>query len=318
MPQVDKLLQKLKPYRQFIDWSKRSAFPAFSPLPLYTIGNFFFQEITKDSLLDRASSLAYNFLLAIFPGIIFLFTLIPYIPIDGFQAQLMSLLEMILPSNTFIAVQSTLEDIIKKQNGGLLSFGIFAALFFSTNGVNNLMQAFNKSSLQTETRSWLKQRFVALVLTMVMVGALITGIISLTVGEIIISRLKAQLHFNEWFWITLVTVVRWLILIVVYFIAISTLYRYGPSYPKKWKMFSPGSWLSTILALLTTWGFAYYINNFSNYNKLYGSIGTLIIIMLWLFINSLIILIGFELNASLDLSKRSVKIIKPYHNEFKN
>ncbi len=318
MPWIQTLLLKLKLYRRFIDWTKKVIIPGFSPLPLYTVGSFFLQEISRDSLVTRASSLAYNFMLAIFPGIIFLFTLIPYIPIAGFQDQLMSLISMVLPSNAFEAVQSTLEDIIKKQNGGLLSFGFFAAMFFSTNGVSNLMQAFNKSSLQPETRGWFRQRMVAIALTMVIVLALIFGLCIITVGEYIISRLKSETHFKDWFWIYIIAMVRWAILLVVYFNTISVLYRYGPSYPKKWKLFSPGAWLATLLALLTSWGFAFYINNFGNYNKLYGSIGTLIVIMIWLFLNSLIILIGFELNASIDLSKRSIKIIRPRFNTFKD
>ncbi|WP_374163641.1 YihY/virulence factor BrkB family protein [Arcticibacter sp. MXS-1] len=318
MPGINSVLLKVKLYKRFIDWTKKAVIPGFSPLPLYTVGSFFFQEIAKDSLVTRASSLAYSFMLAIFPGIIFLFTLIPYIPIEGFQDKLMSLIAMILPSNAFEAVQSTLEDIIKKQNGGLLSFGFFAALFFSTNGVNNLMQAFNKASLQPETRGWLKQRFVALWLTVVTVFALIFGLSVITVGEFIISKLQSEIGFRDWFWLYVVALVRWFILAVVYFTTISLLYRYGPSYQKKWKLFSPGSWLATILAILTSWGFTFYINHFGNYNKVYGSIGTLIVIMIWLFLNSLIILIGFELNASIDLSKRSVKIVRPRFNTFRN
>lgn len=300
-----------------MDWTKKTVLPGFSPLPLYTVGTFFFQEISRDSLVTRASSLAYSFMLAIFPGIIFLFTLIPYIPIEGFQDKLLSLIAMILPLNAFDAVKSTLEDIIKKQNGGLLSFGFLAALFFSTNGISNLMQAFNKSSLQPETRGWLKQRFVALSLTVITVFALILGLAIITVGEFVITALQSEIRIGESIWVYIIAMVRWFILAVIYFTTISILYRYGPSYQKKWKLFSPGSWLATILAILTSWGFTYYINHFGNYNKLYGSIGTLIVIMIWLFLNSLIILIGFELNASIDLSKRSIRIIRPRFNTFR-
>ena len=122
---LHKLLLKTHPYRLFMDWTKVVIVPGFSPLPLYTVGTFFFQEVAKDSLVNKASSLAYNFMLAIFPGIIFVFTLIPYIPIDGFQDQLISLLAFVFPQNAYEAVKSTLEEIIKKQNGGLLSFGFF-------------------------------------------------------------------------------------------------------------------------------------------------------------------------------------------------
>lgn len=319
MPGVQYYLLKIKPYSRFIEWSKSAVFPFFSPLPVYTIGSFFFQEIGRDSLVTKASALAYNFMLAIFPGIIFLFTLIPYIPVRGFQQKLLDLIAMLLPSNAFLAVQSTLLDIVNKQNGGLLSFGFAAALFFSTNGVTNLMAAFNKSSLQTETRGWVKQRIVALNLTFVIVIALVMGLSVITIGEYIIGKIQDELALKggDWFYVYLIAAVRWFILAVVYFLTISMIYRYGPSHPKKWKLFSPGAWLATLLTILISWGFTFYINHFSNYNKLYGSIGTLIVIMIWLFLNSLIILIGFELNASIDLSKRSIKIIRPQFNNFR-
>lgn len=314
---IHKILCKLRPYRLLIEWTKVIILPGFSPLPLYTVASFFFQEISKDSLVNKASSLAYNFMLAIFPGIIFLFTLIPYIPVNGFQDQLMELISLILPGNAYLAVESTLEDIVKIQNSGLLSFGFFASLFFATNGIHTLMQTFNKSSLIIESRSWLKQRMVALTLTLLMVTALVLGLVIIIVGEYIFSYLQSEMSFKDSFWVYVVDTARWLTLTLIYFITTSMLYRYGPATPKKWKFFSAGSWLATILAVLTFWGFSFYIQNFGNYNKVYGSIGTLIVIMIWLYLNSLIILIGFELNASIDLSKRSIKIVKPNFNSFK-
>ena len=301
-----------------VERTKTLILPGFSPLPLYSVASFFFQEIGKDELINKASSLAYSFMLAIFPAIIFLFTLIPYVPIDNFQEQLMSLIALILPAEAYTAVQSTLIDIVKNQNSKLLSFGFVFALFFSTNGVHNLMEAFNKSSLIIETRSWIKQRLVALYLTLMVLFALIFALVVMTIGEYILNILKSELGFRDSFWIYVLNLARWLIIIVLYFVTIALLYRYGPAHAKKWKFFSAGSWMSTILAILTFWGFSFYINNFGNYNKLYGSIGTLIVLMIWLYLNSLIILIGFELNASIDLSKRSIKIVKPVYNRFKN
>ncbi len=314
---LHKILYKFKPYQLLIEWTKVIVLPGFSPLPLYTVAAFFFQEIAKESLVNKASSLAYNFLLAIFPGIIFLFTLIPYIfPRKG-QEQLMALISLVLPPNAFSAVESTLEDIIKIPNGGLLSFGFFAALIFATNGIHTLMQAFNKSSLIIESRTWFRQRLVALYLTLLMAFALLLGIGVIIAGEYVFAYLESELSFKASFWVYIVDFARWLTLTLVYFITISMLYRYGPATPKKWSLFSAGSWLATILAVFTFWGFSYYIQNFGDYNKLYGSIGTLIVIMIWLYLNSLIILIGFELNASIDLSKRSIKIVKPNFNSFK-
>jgi len=315
---LHKLLLRFKPYFLFIEWTKVMILPGFSPLPIYTVASFFFQEIGKDELINKASSLAYNFMLAIFPAILFLFTLIPYIPIEHFQDQLMSLIALVLPIEAYIAVKSTLVDIVSNQNSKLLSFGFAFALIFATNGVHTLMQAFNKSSLIIETRPWFKQRLVALYLTLLISFALIFGLVIMTIGEYIFGVLKSELRFKDSFWIYILNMARWFILIILYFVTIAIMYRYGPANAKKWKFFSAGSWMATILAVITFWGFSYYINNFSNYNKLYGSIGTLIVLMIWLYLNSLIILVGFELNASIDLSKRSIKIVKPSYNSFKN
>jgi membrane protein len=317
MEWLHKQLLKLKIYSKFIEWTKICVLPGFSPLPLYTVATFFFKEIGKDSLVNKSSSLAYSFMLAIFPGIIFLFTLIPFIPIKGFQDQLLSLIELVLPHNAFDAFESTLKDIVKTQNSRLLSFGFISALFFATNGVKNLMKAFNKSSLIIETRGWIKQRFIALVLTTVICFSIIICISAMALGEVILNYIKNELHIKDSLAVYAIQLTRWALLAILYFITISILYRYGPSHAKKWKLFSAGSWLATILAFLTIWGFSFYINHFGSYNKVYGSIGTLIVVMIWLYLNSLILLIGFELNASVDVSKRSVKIIRPTFNLFK-
>lgn len=312
MQWLHKFLFRFKFYRTFIEWTKFIILPGFSPLPLYTVALFFFQEIQKDSLVNKASSLAYNFMMALFPSIIFLFTLIPYIPINNFQNQLMALIALLLPENAYLAFESTLEDIVKNQNGKLLSIGFILALFFATNGINTLMQAFNKSSLIVETRTWLKQRYVALNLTLLTAFSIILGVSVMVIGEFIINFVRNELHLSDGvFWIYLIMISRWLIIIIVYFVTTSLLYRYGPANSKKWKFFSAGSWFATILAVLTSLAFSFYINNFGAYNKLYGSIGTLLVVMIWLYLNSLILLIGFELNASLDLSKRTIVLEKP-------
>lgn len=311
-------LLRIKLYSLFIAWTKVCVLPGFSPLPLYTVGLFFFKEIDRGSLVNKASSLAYNFMLAIFPGIIFLFTLIPFIPKRiGFQDQLMVLLRLILPHQAYIAFENTIEEIVKIQNGKLLSFGIILSVFFATNGLHNLMKAFNKASLVSETRSWLKQRLIALILTFVIAFSLIVTIAAMTAGEIALNYINSGLHIKGHFIKYVIELSRWTLLGILYFVTISILYRYGPANTKRWRFFSAGSWLATILAFLTIWGFSFYINHFGSYNKVYGSIGTLIVVMIWLYLNSLILLLGFELNASVDLSRRSVKIIKQPFNLFK-
>ncbi len=287
-------------------------------MPLYTVGAFFLKEISQESLVNKATSLAYSFLLAFFPGIIFLFTLIPYIPIHKFQKTLLDLIALILPKNAYDAFQATILDIVKNQHGGLLSFGFLSAMFFATNGVHKLMRAFNKSSLLIESRTWLKRRWIALVLTVFISFSLILAIVILIVSQTVISFIQFKLDTGGKFWIYLVILLRWIIVVLMFFITVSILYRYGPAHKRRWKFLSPGAIMATGLALLTSWGFTFYINHFSSYNKLYGSIGTLIVIMLWLYINSLILLLGFELNASIELSKRNIVIVKPRYNTFRS
>jgi membrane protein len=318
MEWIHKQLLKIRLYSMFISWTKVCVLPGFSPLPIYTVATFFFKEIGKESLVNKASSLAYNFMLAIFPAIIFLFTLIPFIPEKfHFQDQLMSLITLILPEDAYKAFSTTLDEIVHKPNRGLLSFGFILSLFFATNGVHSLMMAFNKSSLIIETRSWLKQRLMAILLTLIISFSVITCITAMAIGELALNRIETKLNIRESFTTFTIQLIRWALLGILYFVTISILYRYGPAHAKKWKFFSAGSCLATILAFISIWGFSYYINNFSSYNKIYGSIGTLIVIMIWLYLNSLILLVGFELNASVDLSKRSVKIIRPNFNLFK-
>ena len=311
------LLLRIKLYRNFIKWAKSVVLPGFGTLSIFEVTATLVYEFSQDTLLNKASSLAYSFMLALFPGIIFLFTLIPYIPINHFQQSLLKLLSSILPYNAYMALQTTIEDIIKNQNVSLLSIGFLSALYFATNGVSTLMRAFNNSSLVVEKRTWFKRRMVALTLTVVISILLLIAIGIMIAGQDVIRLIQHHLASKSHFWIYLIILSRWIIIVTIFFTTISILYRYGPSHKLKWNFLSPGSVLATVLAILTSLGFTYYINNFSSYNKIYGSIGTLIVVMLWLYLNSLILLIGFELNASIDLSKRSIKVVKQRFNTFK-
>jgi len=310
-------LLRFRFYQYIIEWTKYIILPGFRPLPLYTVIDFFIKEITKTSLTNRAYALAYSFMLAVFPATIFLFTLIPYIPIKHFQGTLLTVLASVMPTNAYLAFRETLIDIIKNQNAKLLSFGFLSTMYFATNGVINLMKAFNKSSLIIDRRTWLKKRLVATGITLAISMALFISIAIMIAGQAVIHWIQLHVNKESHFWIYPIMLFRWLMIIVIIFVSIAWLYRYGPAHTKRWNFVNPGSVLATGLAVLTSLGFSYYINNFSSYNKVYGSIGTLIVVMLWMYINSLILLIGFELNAAVELSKRSIKVVKPKFNSFR-
>lgn len=296
----------LKPVIILIAWSKKTILPGFDRLPLYYVISFFIKAMQKGALTTRASALAFNYLMAIFPAIIFLFTLIPYIPIENFQNEIFHLLEEVLPYNAFEATKSTIEDILKQQRGGLLSIGFIFALYFSTNGVLAMMNAFNVSYYSIETRSEWQQRLIAFGLVIILSTLLLVAVSLIIFSSTAIYYLVEFNIIKDSFTLSMLRIGEWLIIIALFFFAYSFLYYYGPSKRMKYRFISAGSSLATLLTILSSLGFAYFVNNFGQYNKLYGSIGTLIVVMLWLYITSLVLLIGFELNVSISRAKDSL------------
>ncbi|MGB0427853.1 MAG: YihY/virulence factor BrkB family protein [Flavobacteriales bacterium] len=292
---------KQKITRQFyklIAFTKHFVIPGFKGMSVYDVALFFGESLSKGSITTRASSLAFNFFLALFPGIIFLFALIPYVPIDGFQDELFILLRDVFPPTTFDAAHSTINDIVNNKQVGLLSLGFLIALYFSTNGINSLIEAFNATIHTKESRTILQQRWVSLVLTLVMALLIICAIILIIFSQNFIEYLENKKLLSN-FAAQVILDFKWITLLIVLYAGVSFLYYYGPSKSIKLSLFSPGSLIATLLIVMTSLGFSYYIDNFAQYNKLYGSIGTLIIILLWLYFNSIIFLIGFELNTSI-------------------
>lgn len=295
-----RLLIKTKPVFNILKASKKIIIPGFEGLSFYIVTKFFFHGIRNGTLNTRASSLAFSFFLALFPSIIFLFTLIPYIPIDNFQDSLFNLMQSVLPRSAFEAMEETIADIIKNQNGGLLSFGFISALYFSTNGFNAMMDAFNETYHDIESRSAWVQRLVSLVMVIIATLLISIAIALIVFSELILTMLIDMDSVTYY----LILFGKWIILIMLCFCFISFNYYLGPKRKKGFRFLSPGSILATVLTIITSLLFAYYVNNFGNYNKLYGSIGTLIVIMLWIYINALILLLGFDLNASIQSAKK--------------
>lgn len=281
--------------------------PGFDGLPVYDVADFFFTGIQRGGIKARAQSLAFSFFLALFPAIIFLFSLIPYVPVQDFQDQLLDLIKNLLPNNAYDATRSTIEDIIKHQRGGLLSIGFLLALYFTSNGFMALMKGFNSSYHVTESRTPRQRRSAAIVLTLTLSVLLIIATILIIFGEIATKYLVHQHILKTKTQVGLLLFSKWIIVLSLFFFAISFLYYYAPSVKKRWRFISAGSTFATVLSVIASVGFAYFVNNFGQYNKLYGSIGTLIVIMLWIYFNSIILILGFELNASIDNARKQVR-----------
>jgi membrane protein len=275
----------------------------FTGLSLYDVAIFFWKGLMEGAITTRASSLAFNFFLAFFPSIIVFFTLIPYIPIDGLQETLMELLAVVLPPSTNEITFQTLEDIISNPRGGLLSVGFILALYFSTNGINSLIEAFNSSYHIREIRPLIQQRILSLGLTLLLSIMLIIAIGLIIFGTVVVNYLVSSEIISTGA-ADLIIYGKWFVMLAMLFFGISILFHLGPALKSKWKLFTPGSIFATIFIIITSIGFNYYINHFSQYNKIYGSIGTLMIILLWMYFNSIILLTGFELNASISNAKQ--------------
>jgi membrane protein len=280
--------------------AKKITFPGFDGMALYDVMVFFWRSIVDGALSTRASAIAFSFFVAMFPAIIFLFTLIPYIPIENFQNELFLLIEDMVPATTFMAIKETVLDILTRQRGGLLSLGFFMALIFSTSGFASMMSAFDASLHSFERRTWIGQRLIALLLLAILSVLIAVAIALITYGQHFINYLVEIGYLKDHFTFYMLTFAKWIVIIFLFFMANSFLYYLAPAKKTKWRFISAGGTLSTVLCVITFVGFSYYINNFGQYNKLYGSIGTLLVILLLMYILSTILLVGFELNASIN------------------
>ena len=294
------IIRLLSVWERILVKAKKITLPGFDRMPLYDVMVFFWRSIVDGALTTRASAIAFSFFVALFPAIIFLFTLIPYIPIENFQNELFLLIEDMVPANTFIAIKETVLDILTRQRGGLLSLGFLMAFVFSTNGFASMMSAFDASLRSFERRTWIGQRLIALLLLAILSFLVTVAIALITSGQHVINYLALNGYLRDQFTIFMLSVGKWVVIVFLFFIANSFLYYLAPAKKTKWRFVSAGGTLSTLLSVITFIGFSYYINNFGQYNKLYGSIGTLLVILLLMYILALILLVGFELNASIN------------------
>lgn len=277
-----------------------------SKVGLYDAIVIFLQKMYNDELLGRANGVAFSFTMAIFPAIIFLFTLTPFIQ-NFFPAvdnhEIIGFLKTILPDTLYQAAETTITDIISKQRGGLLSFGFVLTLILSTNGMTSLMTAFNACYKTVETRGFLKMRVVATGLIFILAVSIIVSVALLVVGQQFLRDSDIRSVVSDNISLDIIIILRFIFLYIIFQIAISSIYYFAPAVHEKWHFLSVGSVFSSLACILASFGFSYYVNNFGTYNRLYGSIGVLLVLMLWLFIISLILLVGFEMNAAIDKVK---------------
>lgn len=334
-PPRKRLLRKwiigLKPVSKLLDWSKRRSMWGFFDIPIYDVISFVIKEIRKDKLITRANSIAFSFFLSLFPGLLALFTLIPlllplfeqfllpYISQElivqngsgiNIQATLLNQINAVLtqieviPSNAITTFNQFAEDLLLKPRFGLLSVGYLLALFFASNGMMQLMRGFEKSWHNSTfiQRNMLHRRLISFRLLFTLAGVVFLSILSVIIGNFLFPYLFEKMRIGV-ITIYFLNILRWFLTIALFYTGISLTYRIGVPTKEKFAFFSAGATLATFLSIASSLIFALYVDSFGNYNELYGSIGTIIVIMLWIQINAFILLIGFELNASIEVNK---------------
>jgi membrane protein len=282
-----------------------------SRVSLLSIIRMFIQQTQKDHLQERASAMAFNFLMSVFPGIIFIFTLIPYVPVPDLQAKIMGMLYDLLPLSIYEQVDTTILDIISKPRTGLLSFGFIFALYAANKGTMNMITAFNKCYRTKDNHPYFQQLLVSLGITgfisLLTFSAMALSIVVEVYTHFLVDSMPVVIQEN----IHVIGGIKNILIFSVFFFSVSFIYYRAPAIHEKWNFFSIGSFVASVMIVGFTAGFAYYVNHFNSYNKVYGSIGALIGLMLWFYAISLMLLIGFEINASIHRAQLALAKERP-------
>lgn len=304
---IEQKIEKIPVLRCILRILKSIKLPGLEGLSLYDLLEMYVLGIIHGALTIRASAVAFSFFMAIFPFLLFIIILIPYIPFEGFQSDFLNFLDASLPPNTSdFFNQNIFENINKNRGGGLISSVFFISMFLMSNGVNAVFSGFENSYHQQLNRSFINQYLYAFGVSIILVIILIISIIGIGFSEIyLIHPLYDSLNIEdastELFWLD---ASKFLFFVIMIYLIIAVLYFFGTKEGKQSRFFSVGALFTTLLVLLNSYLFGYYIENFSNYNQLYGSIGALLILLFYLWLNAIILLLGYELNASLKRLKQ--------------
>ena len=305
MKKIERIILNFPVVRFLVTRSKNIVLPGFDGVPLYDVIVFFFGQVRKVGLNQRAEAVAFNFLLAIPAATIFLCTLIPYLPVSKQVTEELLVLthDIFRNPDTHALVAAFLTDFLMTPRSGLLSIGFILAVYYASNSMMGLMSSFNKSLLSQAKRNFFETRWMAIKLTTVLILLIIATIILLITQGRLANLLFDWLAIENKVVIFLILSVRWVVIGALFFYSVAIIYKYAPAVHKRWRLSSPGAIFATFLIIVTNFVFSYWVSHFSTYNKIYGSIGTIMIIMLLIYINSLLLLIGYELNVSIHSLK---------------
>ncbi len=296
MTRLEKLILDSPPVRLLFACAKAIKMPGTEKLSLYEIGAFFFKELGNNKLFVSCAAVTYNFVMAMPPTLLVLFSLVPYLPLQGVQEAILDTLRLVAHNRSlYDGISTVVIDFMNNERAEVLSSGILLTLFFASNGMMGVINSFEREHLSVYVKtSSLKQRWMAIKLTVLLLIVAILSIVVLIIQSAALNELILQVFDNTW----IIRLVSVLVVVTILYTAISLIYIYGPTLNTRTKFISPGAILATVLCVITSTVFFFLVDNFIQYNKVYGSIGTLMAFMVWIWLNVLVILIGYDLNVS--------------------
>lgn len=299
--EIENKLNKIPLIKQLVVFTKAIKLKTLEGLSLYDILEMYVLGIFKGAFSYRASAIAFSFFMALFPFALFILNLIPFIPLENFQADFLEFVENGVPPNTYDAIEMILKDIMGTSHQGLLSSGFILSILLMTNGINAILGGFEMSEHITITRGFFRQYFISLAISLILSLILIVTVAAIVIAEVMIQKINIHGYVAD------VSVIEWSrygFIILMILVTTSVLYKFGAKETSKISFISYGAVFTTILIILSSYIFGVYVEKFARYNELYGSIGTLLVLMFYIWINCMVLLLGFELNATISKLKR--------------
>jgi len=299
--EIENKLNKIPIVKQLVVLTKAVKLKTLEGLSLYDILEMYVLGIFKGAFSYRASAIAFSFFMALFPFALFILNLIPFIPLENFQADFLEFVEDGVPPNTYDAIEMILKDIMGTSHQGLLSSGFILSILLMTNGINAILGGFEMSEHITVTRGFFRQYFISLAISLVLSLILIVTVAAIVIAEVMIQKINIHGYIAD---VALIEWSRYIFIILMILVTTSVLYKFGAKETSKISFISYGAVFTTILIILSSYIFGVYVEKFARYNELYGSIGTLLVLMFYIWINCMVLLLGFELNATISKLKR--------------
>ena len=299
--EIENKLNKIPVVKQLIAITKAIKLKTLEGLSLYDILELYVLGIFKGAFSYRASSIAFSFFMALFPFALFILNLIPFIPLENFQADFLEFVEEGVPPNTYDAIEAILRDIMETSHQGLLSSGFILSILLMTNGINAILGGFEMSAHITITRGFFRQYFISLAISLVLSMILLITVAAIVIAEVMIQKINIRGYVAD------VSVIEWSrygFILLMILITTSISYKFGAKETSSIAFISYGAVFTTILIVISSYIFGIYVTKFAKYNELYGSIGTLLVLMFYIWINCMVLLLGFELNATISKLKR--------------